>query len=170
MPLSDPRGYLNRGEPRITRSPAETRSIAERLVGCCVRGTVIALHGDLGSGKTCFVQGIAEALGIDLPVTSPTFTLVNEYRGRMPLYHVDLYRLTEVESLFSFGLEDYCDPDGITAIEWAERAGDLLPASSVHVDIKLMPEPNTRSITVDWPPEQTAAGNGGAESKSVSEN
>ena len=135
----------------ISNSPEETQSIAETLVAALPESAVIALHGELGSGKTCFVQGIAEALGIDRVITSPTFTMVNEYRGTRPLYHIDLYRIRHPDELAGIGFDDYLDPDGITAIEWPERAGSCLPRVTVQVSFDAMERPTQRRITIQIP-------------------
>ncbi|MBM4143849.1 MAG: tRNA (adenosine(37)-N6)-threonylcarbamoyltransferase complex ATPase subunit type 1 TsaE [Lentisphaerae bacterium] len=136
----------------VSRSIAQTRAAAARLVRRLRGPAVIALHGDLGSGKTCFVQGLARALGVAAAVTSPTFTLVNEYRGKRPLYHIDLYRIRHPNELFGIGFEEYLESDGITAIEWAERAGDLLPASAIHVRLTARAKPCEREICIEWSP------------------
>jgi tRNA threonylcarbamoyladenosine biosynthesis protein TsaE len=116
-----------------TASPAETEALAARELGTPPRPGVFALHGALGAGKTCWVRGLARALAITRPITSPTFTLINEYRGSLGLVHMDLYRIAEPEELETIGFEEYLDAGGVIAIEWAERAGDLLPADAVHV-------------------------------------
>ena len=103
-------------------------------------GDVIALSGDLGAGKTCFVQGVAMGAGVQekSQVTSPTFTLIQEYQGRFPIYHFDVYRLNQAEDLYELGFEEYFYGEGITLIEWAERIPSLLPeehlALSLHID------------------------------------
>jgi len=112
---------------------------------------MLALHGDLGSGKTCFVTGIARALQITEPITSPTFTIINEYAGKMSLYHMDLYRISQPDELFSLGLEDYFSGDGITVAEWAERAGDLLPQSTINITFEVLEKENSRRITIEHP-------------------
>jgi tRNA threonylcarbamoyladenosine biosynthesis protein TsaE len=101
-------------------------------------GEVFALRGDLGAGKTCLIQGLAEGLGITSPVTSPTFVLISEHRGRLPLYHVDLYRMDSLAEVRALGLEDLLADwrDGVTAIEWAERAEVLLPAETVWLTLE----------------------------------
>jgi len=106
----------------ISHSPAETESLGERW-GCAAgHGLVLALSGDLGAGKTQLVKGFARGLGVRVRVHSPTFTLVNEYRGgRLTLFHLDLYRLVTPAQILSAGLEDFLRPDGVTVIEWAER-------------------------------------------------
>jgi tRNA threonylcarbamoyladenosine biosynthesis protein TsaE len=97
---------------------------------------VVALRGDLGAGKTCFIQGLAAGLGVESPVTSPTFVLIAEHAGRLPFYHVDLYRTENLEEIRALGLEELLDGSGVTAIEWAEKADPLLPPRTVHVWIR----------------------------------
>jgi tRNA threonylcarbamoyladenosine biosynthesis protein TsaE len=133
----------------LSRSPSETRALARETVRQIPGSAVIALHGELGSGKTCFVQGIAEALGIRRPVTSPTFTIINEYPGPRPLYHVDLYRLGSPDEALGIGLEGYLQGEGIVAIEWAERLGDLLPEGAIHVYFEVTADPGERCIRVE---------------------
>jgi tRNA threonylcarbamoyladenosine biosynthesis protein TsaE len=106
----------------ISHSPAETEALGEAWGRSAEAGQVIGLSGDLGAGKTQFVKGFARGLGITARVQSPTFALVNEYSGgRLPLYHLDLYRLETVAQISSAGLDEYLSPDGVTIIEWAER-------------------------------------------------
>ena len=120
-----------------TESEEETRQVATALADRLAPGSVILLHGDLGAGKTAFVRGLAEGLGLsDDPVSSPTFTLVHEYTGgRVPLYHADLYRLPDGASLDDLGLDEVAE-DGVLAIEWPERlARDVPGAIDVRIDI-----------------------------------
>lgn len=117
----------------LTCSPAETQALAAAFVTKLSPGSVLALHGDLGAGKTCFVQGLAQGLKVQQPVSSPTYTLVNEYRGHLPLFHIDLYRLQTADQALDFGLDEYLEGDGITAIEWPERAASVLPQQALHV-------------------------------------
>ncbi len=131
-----------------TTSPEETWALAAELADELGPGTVIALHGDLGAGKTCFIQGYAAALGIDDPITSPTYTLIGEYEGRLPLHHIDLYRLSGPEEALGLGLEEYFDANGITAIEWAERAEGLLPPNLLHIQIAVDSETGTRTFRI----------------------
>lgn len=126
----------------------DTHAVAARLARALGAGAVVALHGDLGAGKTCFVQGFARALGIHGHVTSPTFTLVNEYAATRPIFHVDLYRLNGSNEAMGLGLEDYMDGPGVTLIEWAERAADLLPPRTIHVDIELETAAGSRRIVI----------------------
>lgn len=138
----------------ISRSPEDTRKVARKLIKAlppATRAIIIALHGEMGSGKTCFVQGIALTLGIKVPVTSPTFTLINEYKGKRSLCHIDLYRLNNTEEAMSLGLEEYMDAEGIIAIEWAERAKDLFPPSAIHIYFKTMTNPTERTIIIKTP-------------------
>jgi tRNA threonylcarbamoyladenosine biosynthesis protein TsaE len=146
---------ISRDRVIISCGPEDTWQSAAELVGSIEKqaadkeiNTVLALHGNLGSGKTCFVQGLAMAMGISQAVTSPTFTIVNEYKGRLPLYHIDLYRLQNAEEAMGFGFEEYLEATGITAVEWAERAGDLIPETAIHINFETLPEADTRKITI----------------------
>ena len=119
---------------RICHSPEETRVAGFELARSAVPGTVLALHGDLGAGKTELVKGLAAGLGSDDAVSSPTFTLVHEYRGgRLPLFHFDWYRLERVEELEGTGYYDYLDQRGVTVIEWAAKFPSELPPQTQHV-------------------------------------
>ncbi len=115
----------------VTVDPAETRDLGRRLGHLARPGLVVLLSGDLGAGKTCFAQGVAEGLEIpaDSPVTSPSYTLLNVYAGRLPLYHFDLYRLSRVEDLEDLGYDEVAEGDGVTLVEWADRLSTPLPAS-----------------------------------------
>jgi tRNA threonylcarbamoyladenosine biosynthesis protein TsaE len=121
----------------ISHSPAETEALGESWGRAAKRGLVLALSGDLGAGKTQLVKGLARGLGCPARVHSPTFTLVNEYRGdRLTLFHLDLYRLETLAQIQAAGLEEFLQPDGVTVIEWAERwlgAGSPLSEASDHV-------------------------------------
>ena len=142
----------------ISHSPAETASIGERLAGQVRRGQVLALTGDLGAGKTQFVKGLARGLGIVDRVQSPTFALVNCYPdGRLPLYHLDLYRLETERQIVSAGLEAYLEPDGVAVIEWAERlveagliTGSRSPANVRWVRFEIVNE-SERRVTYEDP-------------------
>jgi tRNA threonylcarbamoyladenosine biosynthesis protein TsaE len=126
-----------RGSVTVTCPSVEaTRALAAQIARRATPGTVVALSGDLGAGKTCFIQGLAAALGVEGPVTSPTFVLIVEHAGRLPLYHVDLYRTESIEEIRGLGLEELLDGSGVTAIEWAEKAELLLPPRTVHVRIR----------------------------------
>lgn len=118
-----------------THSEAETERVGEDLAHALLPGTVIAFTGDLGAGKTAFTRGLARGLGIRDRVTSPTFTIVNEYGGgRLPLFHFDMYRLGSSDELFDIGWEDYLRRGGVCAVEWSERVADALEGA-VTVDI-----------------------------------
>lgn len=109
-----------------THSEEETEALARRLAPQLRPGTVIAYTGDLGAGKTAFTRGLAEGLEITERVTSPTYTIVNEYTGKIPLFHFDMYRLSSSEELFDIGWEDYLERGGILAVEWSERVVDAI--------------------------------------------
>jgi tRNA threonylcarbamoyladenosine biosynthesis protein TsaE len=117
----------------ISNSPSDTWNIAAEFFQTLEKPAVIALHGNLGAGKTCFTQGLAQAAGVKEPVCSPTYTLISEYHGAVPLHHIDLYRLGGPEEAFDLGLDEYLETDGITVIEWAERAAELLPPTTIHI-------------------------------------
>lgn len=130
----------------ITSSTEQTEEIGRILGTLLEPGDVICLYGDLGAGKTHFSYGIA--LGLEVQeqyITSPTFTFVNEYRGRIPLYHIDLYRIQDPAELENIGFDEYVDSDGATVIEWAERAEDELPSESLSVYLSHVSE-NSREI------------------------
>jgi tRNA threonylcarbamoyladenosine biosynthesis protein TsaE len=134
-----------------SHSVGDTHKLARHLLKQIPGRMILALKGDLGSGKTCFVQGLAAALGIDRPVTSPTFTLVHEYKGIRPLVHVDLYRLRDSLDALMLGMDDYFDSDGVTAVEWAERAEDIFPADTLHLSFEILPDARARRITIRSP-------------------
>ncbi len=118
----------------ITSSPEQTHGLGEALGALLGAGDVVCLYGDLGAGKTNFAYGIALGLEVwEQYITSPTFAFINEYRGRVPLYHIDLYRLKDPLELEGIGFEEYIDSDGVTVIEWAERAEDELPDETLGV-------------------------------------
>jgi len=131
----------------ITNSPTETEIVGAKLAEKLQPGTVIAYRGDLGAGKTAFTRGIARGLGITDPVTSPTYTIVNEYLdGRMPLFHFDMYRLSSADDLFDIGWEDYLERGGVCAVEWSENVAEALE-NPVAVTIEKLGE-ESRRITI----------------------
>jgi len=138
------------GAELTTISPEETEAAGAGLGATLKSGDVVALIGELGAGKTVFVQGLARALGVGTAATSPTFVLVNEYRGRVPVHHVDAYRTTSLAELMDLGIEEMMDGDGITVIEWAERVEPLLPARAVRVRIAGVGD-EPRTIVVERP-------------------
>jgi tRNA threonylcarbamoyladenosine biosynthesis protein TsaE len=121
-----------------TRSHAETQALGERLGRALAAGDVVALTGELGAGKTAFVQGVARGLGIRGRVASPSFTIVNEHDGRVPLFHADFYRLVDARELDAIGFEDYFGRGGIVVVEWAERFLDALPKERLDVRIEIV--------------------------------
>ena len=123
-----------------TKSAEETIELGKKIVAFLLPNDVIALTGQLGAGKTTLIQGIAAGLGVEDYVTSPTFIIINEYAGRLPLYHVDLYRLDEGLAVADLGLEEYFARGGVCVIEWAERLKDLLPALAERLELKIISE------------------------------
>jgi len=133
----------------IVRSVEETWRVAAEVAALLKPGTVLALRGDLGAGKTTFVQGLGFALGVKRPVTSPTFTLCTEYpTARFLFVHMDLYRLNGPDDLLTIGFPEYLETGAVVAVEWPERAGDLIPPDAVHVHFALTDEAETRRIDV----------------------
>ena len=122
----------------LTTDAEATRDAGRRFGGTLRSGDVVALSGPLGAGKTVFAQGVAEALGIEEAVTSPTFTLIAEYAGIMPFYHMDLYRLGAPEEFAWLGVEEMIDGEGVTLLEWSERAGEELPDRTIRVSIDIL--------------------------------
>jgi tRNA threonylcarbamoyladenosine biosynthesis protein TsaE len=118
-----------------TKSAEETRIVGASLAPILLPGDIISLSGDLGAGKTVFVQGLAAALGVQERVTSPTFTIVHEYSGRYPILHLDVYRLNNFQEVLDLGFEEFLDPLSIVAIEWGEAISPLLPRK--HLDIEM---------------------------------
>ena len=133
----------------VTNGPEETERIGEELAARLPAGSVVAFTSDLGAGKTAFVRGMARGLHIAERVTSPTFTIVNEYLGgRLPLFHFDLYRLGSSDELFEIGWEDYLRRGGICAVEWSEHAADLAEPGWIWVDLHRGETENERLISV----------------------
>lgn len=134
----------------ITKSPEQTELLGKKLAAFLRPGDVIAYYGDLGAGKTAFTRGLAAGLGIREAVTSPTYTIVNEYlSGRMPLFHFDMYRLSSSEELFGIGWEDYLARGGVCAVEWSENVADALTdAISITIE-KDLAQLDWRKITIE---------------------
>jgi tRNA threonylcarbamoyladenosine biosynthesis protein TsaE len=124
--------------------------VGERLGRSLGPGDVVALYGELGAGKTCFVQGLVRGLGVAGHATSPTFVLVNEYRGRLPVHHVDAYRTSSLAELIDLGLLDLMGGDGVTLVEWADKAEPLLPDRTVRVRLEGVGD-EPRTLTIDDP-------------------
>ena len=142
-----------------THSPEETEAVGRKLAAQLRPGDVLAYYGDLGAGKTAFTRGLAAGLGVTEPVTSPTYTIVNEYlSGRLPLFHFDMYRLGSADELFDIGWEDYLARGGVCAVEWSENVEDAL-RDAIHITIEKDPlEPDTRRITIEGGSRFEAAG------------
>ena len=134
----------------ITNSPSETEAVGAALARVLQPGTVIAYEGDLGAGKTAFTRGLARGLGCTGRVTSPTFTIVNEYEGEgLSLFHFDMYRLGSADELFDIGWEDYLARNGVCAVEWSENVEEALPRDTVRVDIRRGSHDSQRQIAIE---------------------
>ena len=132
----------------ITHSPQETEAVGSALGACLKAGTVVAYEGDLGAGKTAFTRGLAKGLGSSDTVTSPTYTIVNEYlSGRPPLFHFDMYRLASAEELWDIGWEDYLERGGVCAVEWSENVAEAME-DAIHVRLEKLDE-TIRRITIE---------------------
>ena len=132
----------------ITNSPQQTEALGSALGEKLQAGTVLAYTGDLGAGKTAFTRGLAKGLGAKDMVTSPTYTIVNEYlSGRLPLFHFDMYRLTSADDLWDIGWEDYLERGGVCAVEWSENVTDALE-NPIFIRLEKVDE-NTRRITIE---------------------
>lgn len=132
----------------VSHSISQTQRCGSQLAQHLVPGTVILLEGDLGAGKTTFTKGIASGLGVEGYVNSPTFTLVNEYEGRLPVYHLDCYRLNSGQEALDFGIEEYLYGDGVTIIEWPERISEVLPADCIRVTLSYLTD-TKRSLRLE---------------------
>ena len=131
-----------------TTSPSSTKTLGVRLGEICRPGDIICLNGDLGAGKTTLTQAIAIGAGVDSReyVSSPTFAVLHEYKGKITLYHMDFYRLSDEEEIISMGLDDFFYLSGVTVIEWSDRAGNIMPDTCLRVDMTILAE-NSRSIS-----------------------
>ena len=135
-----------------TCGEAETEALGARLAAALTAGAVVAYRGGLGMGKTAFTRGLARGLGYTGRVTSPTFTIVNEYEGgRLPLFHFDMYRLGSADDLFDIGWEDFLRRGGVCAVEWSETVQEALDADTIYVDIRRGAEDNQRVLTIRGP-------------------
>lgn len=139
-----------------TYSQDETMLVGRALGSILKSGDVVCLTGDLGTGKTAFTNGIACALGIDDYITSPTFTIVNEYKTEVPLYHFDVYRIADSDEMYNIGFEEYLYGDGVVVIEWAELIKDILPDEFIWVKIRknLNLDVNIREIDIEFTGEK----------------
>lgn len=133
----------------LSHNEAETEALGEQLAAALSPGTVVAYQGGLGMGKTAFTRGLARGLGYKGRVTSPTFTIVNEYEGgRLPLFHFDMYRLADADALFDIGWEDYLDRGGVCAVEWSEQVSEALPPDTIYVTLARGSGEKSRTITI----------------------
>ena len=134
----------------VTHSREETEALGARLASALPEGRVVAFTDDLGAGKTAFVSGMARALGVEERVTSPTFTIVNEYEGgRLPLFHFDMYRLDSADELFHIGWEDYLARGGVCAVEWSENVEEAIESDAIRVSIVRGGRDGDRIITIE---------------------
>lgn len=132
----------------LSKSVSQTKEIARKLARSLKRGDIVALIGELGSGKTCFTQGLMRGLGVKTDkITSPSFVLINEYKGRLPVYHFDIYRLNNIQEVIDLGYEEYFYGNGVTIIEWADKIEELLPKKCIRVYLKIAGE-NERKISI----------------------
>lgn len=131
----------------ISKSEKETSDAGKALAMRLKSGDTVALYGGLGAGKTAFVRGIAEGLGVQGDVTSPTFTIVNEYSGKIPLFHFDMYRLSSADELYDIGWEDYQERGGVCAVEWSENVASAIDGTAIKVIITPIGE-NLRLIDI----------------------
>lgn len=129
-------------------SPQETLDLGFRIGKACIAGSIVSLRGSLGAGKTVLAKGIAKALEITESIVSPTFTLIQEYEGTLPLYHMDLYRIGGADEFEMIGGEEMLYGNGVTLIEWSEKIHDMLPDGTIFVDISIMPD-TKRQITIE---------------------
>ncbi len=134
----------------ITSSEKETIDTGREFAGGLRPGDIVAFYGGLGAGKTAFVRGMADGLGLSARVYSPTFTIVNEYLGKTPLFHFDMYRLKDLDELFEIGWEDYLTRGGICAVEWSENVEGAFPDETIVVSIEKIDD-KTRRIDIKWP-------------------
>jgi tRNA threonylcarbamoyladenosine biosynthesis protein TsaE len=141
----------------ISQSAAETFLLGEHLGSLCLSGDVILLEGPLGAGKTALTQGIGSGLGVQGVINSPTFTLVKEHMGRLPLYHIDLYRLDGAAEALDIGIDEYLEAGGICVVEWADRAGALWPSNLLRIAIAIaIAGPETRVLSLEGSGERGA--------------
>ena len=132
----------------LTHAPEDTEALGAALGKILSPGTVLAYEGDLGAGKTAFTRGLARGLGCNEPVTSPTYTIVNEYlSGRLPLFHFDMYRLTSADDLWDIGWEDYLERGGVCAVEWSENVADAME-DAIRIRIEKLGD-EERRITIE---------------------
>ncbi len=132
----------------ISNSIEDTENIGCKLGKLLKKGDVVCLTGDLGAGKTTLSKSIAKGLGVDEHVTSPTFTIINEYVGRIPLYHFDVYRINDIEEMYELGYEEYFYGDGVCIVEWASKIEELIPEEHIWIELKLGDTENSREFYI----------------------
>lgn len=132
-----------------TASPTETEALGEKLAGKLGPGAVVALYGGMGMGKTALTRGIARGLGVTDGVSSPTFALVHEYDGRLPVYHFDMYRVESWDDLYSTGFFDYLEAGGVLVVEWSENIENVIPESAVKITLSQGASENERRISIE---------------------
>ena len=142
-----------------SKSPEETKALAQKFSKELEKGDVITLNGDLGVGKTAFTQGLAEGLGIKEYLNSPTFTIVNCYEGDLPLYHFDVYRIEDEDEMYEIGYEEYIFGDGVSVIEWAENIEDALPKDCKKVTIQKIDQEKRKIIFKHYSRQKYNCGN-----------
>jgi tRNA threonylcarbamoyladenosine biosynthesis protein TsaE len=131
-----------------TKSEEETLRLGTIMGENLGPGTIISLNGDLGAGKTHITKGIAKGLGVEDYITSPTFIIVNEYEGRIPLYHFDVYRINDIHEMFEIGFDEYLFGKGVCVVEWGDIVKELLPKETININIKKIDD-NTREVIID---------------------
>jgi tRNA threonylcarbamoyladenosine biosynthesis protein TsaE len=134
--------------PLVTANASETRALGEALGPILGAGDVVSLTGDLGAGKTTMVQGIAAALGVAEPVVSPTFTLIREYRGAFPVYHLDVYRLDRIQDVIDLGFDELLDEDALVLIEWGDAIEGLLPDRHLQIKLSISGDDDRRRVAI----------------------
>ncbi len=137
--------------PLVTANARETRALGEALARILRAGDVVSLTGDLGAGKTTLVQGIAGALGVTDPVVSPTFTLIREYRGTIPIYHLDVYRLDRIQDVIDLGFDELLDEDALIIIEWGDAIEGLLAERHLQIKLSIPGEDDRRRVAISSP-------------------
>lgn len=135
----------------ITKSQEETLVLARALGERLEKNDVVAFEGTLGAGKTCFAKGLALGLGVEDEVASPTFTILYEYSGRVPLYHFDLYRLSSFDDFLDIAGDEYLEANGVCVIEWSEKIVDHLPKNTIRINIEVLPSDDRRIIITNCP-------------------
>lgn len=133
-----------------TKSPEDTRELAAAVAGLIKSGDIVLLAGDLGAGKTTFAQGFGRALGIEEPITSPTFTLMRPYQGRLRLLHCDVYRLDRLQEILDLGITELVDDESVALVEWGDRAEPVLPPDFLEIEITYGSSEEERGLTLRW--------------------